>query len=135
MAGNLPRVLPESRSARSAGGPALGYPVDSKFNDLLSTVGIGANDKGGGRIRTDDNGFAIRHSKNQTSTTTKTCETAKQQLTLQLTAKSSKQPEIDLSELPLDLAEIVAIWPELPSHIKAAIKALVATITKGDHQC
>jgi len=27
--------------------------------------------------------------------------------------------------LPNDLAEIVAAWPELPEHIKAAIKALV----------
>jgi len=28
-------------------------------------------------------------------------------------------------DLPTELAEIVAIWPELPAHIKAAIKALV----------
>jgi len=29
--------------------------------------------------------------------------------------------------LPDDLAEIVALWPELPVHIKAAIKALIQT--------
>ncbi|MCX5637106.1 MAG: hypothetical protein NTX52_05370, partial [Planctomycetota bacterium] len=34
--------------------------------------------------------------------------------------------------LPDDLAEIVAAWPELPEHIKAAIKALVHTQIKGD---
>jgi hypothetical protein len=29
-----------------------------------------------------------------------------------------------------ELAEMVAVWPELPEHIKAAIKALVHTHTK-----
>jgi len=48
-------------------------------------------------------------------------------LTPQLTLNSPKQPKIDTSELPSDLAEIVAVWPELPEHIKAAIKALVGT--------
>ena len=31
-----------------------------KEHDRLATVGVGENEKGGGRIRTDDNGFAIR---------------------------------------------------------------------------
>jgi len=53
-------------------------------------------------------------------------------LTPQLTPKSQKQPKIDSSELSSDLAEIVTVWPELPVHIKAAIKALVQThIQKG----
>jgi len=48
-------------------------------------------------------------------------------LTPQLTPKSQKQPKIDISELPSDLAEIVCVWPELPEYIKAAINALVQT--------
>jgi len=35
-------------------------------------------------------------------------------------------------KLPSDLVEIVAIWPELPEHIKAAIKALVRTHNSKD---
>jgi hypothetical protein len=48
-------------------------------------------------------------------------------LTPQLTPKSPKQGENDTTPLPPDLAEIVAVWPELPGHIKAAIKALIQT--------
>ena len=60
----------------------------------------------------------------------KTCEIPKGQLTPQLTPKSQKQAEIDLKSLPDDLAEIVTAWPELPEHIKAAIKALTGPHTK-----
>jgi hypothetical protein len=62
---------------------------------------------------------------------TKTCEVTKEQLTPQLTPRSPKQGKIATSELPPDLAEIVAVWPDLPGHIKAAIKALIRTGTKA----
>jgi hypothetical protein len=52
-------------------------------------------------------------------------------LTPQWTPKSRKQGEIDTSELFSDLVEIVTIWPELPAHIKEAIKALIQTHIKG----
>ncbi|MHC4707876.1 MAG: hypothetical protein ACYS8I_12420 [Planctomycetota bacterium] len=41
------------------------------------------------------------------------------------TENGPKQSTIDKQELPPDLAEIVAVWPALPEHIKAAVKALV----------
>ena len=40
---------------------------------------------------------------------------------------AENQDKNDTSELTPDLAEIVSVWPELPEHIKAAIKALVQT--------
>ena len=36
-----------------------------------------------------------------------------------------------LLDIPTELAEIVAVWAELPVHIKAAIKALVQTHKTG----
>jgi hypothetical protein len=73
---------------------------------------------------------------------TKSQATEKQQLTTQ--GKSSVQTSVQTKsgnglksttnkgqKLPADLAEIVVVWPELPEHIKAAIKALVQTHSKG----
>jgi hypothetical protein len=42
----------------------------------------------------------------------------------------SSESEIDAPKLPPDLAEIVVVWPELPGHIKTAIKALVQASAK-----
>jgi hypothetical protein len=48
------------------------------------------------------------------------------QTTLQTKSEnSSKSTANQEQNLPDDLAEIVAVWPELPEHIKAAMKALV----------
>jgi hypothetical protein len=46
--------------------------------------------------------------------------------------KIPKTAETQAGNLPPDLTEIVAVWPKLPEHIKAAIKALVQTSTQGD---
>jgi hypothetical protein len=48
-----------------------------------------------------------------------------------LRPKSPKQGETDISKLSPDLAEITTVWPELPEHIKAAIKALVQSHLQG----
>jgi len=82
---------------------------------------------GRGGIEPPTHGFSVRCSKNITTEKAKTCETTKEPLTPQLTPKSPKQPKIDTSGLPSDLAEIVAVWPELPEYIKAAIKAMIET--------
>jgi hypothetical protein len=38
----------------------------------------------------------------------------------------------EITGAPSDLAEIVKAWPELPEHIKAAIKALIKTNTQRE---
>jgi hypothetical protein len=49
-------------------------------------------------------------------------------LTPQLTPERPKRAQIDTRTLSADLARIVAVWPNLPDHIKAAMMALVKTV-------
>jgi hypothetical protein len=46
--------------------------------------------------------------------------------------KFQKTTEDQLQNVFAELAEIIAIWPELPVHIKAAIKALVQTFKESE---
>ena len=46
--------------------------------------------------------------------------------------KYQKTTENQLLNVPTEVAEIVAVWPELPDYIKAAIKALVQTYKESD---
>ena len=68
--------------------------------------------------------------KSQVSENKSTCGSAQMPLTPQWTPESQKQGQIDIQELPSDVAEIVTCWPNLPEHIKAAIKALVQSAAK-----
>jgi len=54
-----------------------------------------------------------------------TYDSTEQPLTPQLTPEGPKPGETDTSTLPPALAEIMAVWPKLPAHIKAAITTLV----------
>ena len=53
---------------------------------------------------------------------TKICKTTKKQLTPN---SHNKQKKADTPEHPDDLSEVIAIWPKLPEHVKAAISDIV----------
>jgi hypothetical protein len=46
--------------------------------------------------------------------------------------KNQKNTSEQLQNIPAELVEIVTIWPELPVHIKAAIKALIQTYKESE---
>jgi len=52
-------------------------------------------------------------------------------LTPQWTPDDPKPGDMVTSELPTDLAEIIAVWPNLPYNIKSAIISLVKSQTKS----
>jgi hypothetical protein len=66
-------------------------------------------------------GLPVRFPKNTNLQETGTCEVTR----TQLTPDSRKDKEIDTQNIPDDLAEIVAIWPQLPEVIRSAIMAIV----------
>ena len=67
----------------------------------------------------------VRCTENANPENTGICENSKSQLTPQLTPDSRKENKTDTQNIPDDLAEIMAAWPELPVAIRSAIVAIV----------
>ena len=74
-----------------------------------------------------NNGFANRRHKNVTHCNSNGLQKAQAGAYKPAYKKNPKTTETQPENLSPDLTEIVAVWPELPEHIRNAIKALVQT--------
>ena len=80
-----------------------------------------------GRIRTCDLRIRNPLRENDNSSDNKDLQSAAITAYKPAYKENAKTGQNDPVELPSDLTEIVRLWPELPEHIKAAIKALIQT--------
>jgi hypothetical protein len=74
-----------------------------------------------------NNGFANRRPQNVSLRKDSHLQEAETSAYKAAYKENPKTGENQPENLPPDLAEIVAVWPELPEHIKEAIRALVRT--------
>jgi hypothetical protein len=79
-----------------------------------------------------DNGFANRRLEDVTSCQNNNLQQAESCAYKPAYKKKPKTGQNQGETLPDDLAEVVAVWPKLPEHIKAAIKALIQTHIRED---
>ena len=80
---------------------------------------------GRGGVEPPTHGFSVRCDNGITSAQDSTSESSQKNLSLYLALLVQKHP---------DLALIAEAWPNLPEHIRAAIKALVQTHTGEDQK-
>jgi hypothetical protein len=132
-----PTAFPACNRSAAVGNEQGNYKENSENDNCLNAGQLGMKRDGlalavtGKKEKPTDGfepstpGLQNQSCKNITDDKTKTCETAKEQLTPQLTPKSEKQARIDTQNLPADLAEIVKCWPRLSDAIRSAIVAIV----------
>ena len=94
----------------------------------------GQNTKAAAGFEPANNGFANRRLDSVSPPKNKDLQKAETGAYKPAYKEYPKMAENQANSMPPELAEIVQVWPELPEHIKAAIKALVETFETSEKQ-